>query len=220
MQPYAISDPREIIGLVPIAPIAAGEQVLRNKLRRATETAVGTTLSTMTPEGKRAVIVTVDPATANFVHPGDKVDLLWSFRVATGPPAHAGQKSPEEPVLLTLFQGVPVLAVNANIGRPVAAGQAQPAQGAAPAGVPQTVTLALSPNEAALVLFAQEQGRLQVSLRSAKDAGRQEAVPPATIDALMQAVLGPQQPTEPAAPTKTVELYRGLQREVVTVDAE
>src|SRR3990167_7475872 len=72
VQPYAISDPREIIGLVPIAPIAAGEQVLRNKLRRATETAVGTTLSTMTPEGKRAVIVTVDPVTANFVHPGDK----------------------------------------------------------------------------------------------------------------------------------------------------
>ena len=214
IQPYATKEPAQVVGKVARVAIAEKEQVLTNKVRSPDERPRGVNLSDITPEGKRAITIVTDAITGvgGFVRPGDKVDILWTLRVAG--PSKGNVKNPEELVTLTLFQDVLVLGVNNQL------------MGRRPGGAPEegasrdsTVTLALSPNEAALVLFAREQGRGQLSLRTPKDAGQQVAVQPANMDTVMQAVLGPPQHPVETPDTRTVEVYRGLERDLVTVES-
>lgn len=214
LQPYATQNPTQLVGKVTKVPFAEKEQILLNKIRSPDERPKGSNLSDITPEGKRAVTIVVDPTTGvgGFVRPGDKVDMLWTFKLGGAP--DKGGKAQDELVTLTLFQDVLVMAVNAQM-----MGLRPP--GATADTVPSresTVTLALTPNEAALVLFAREQGRLQLALRPPKDAGQQVAVQPANLAALMETVLGPQGPAPAPSDTRTVEVYRGLQRDVMSVE--
>ena len=82
-QPYVARAPRDVLGMVTIAPIAKNEQVLLNKVRRPEDAPAGMTLSSLTPEGKRAVTIGIDAITGvgGFVGPGDKVDILWTFKL-------------------------------------------------------------------------------------------------------------------------------------------
>ena len=115
---------------------------------------------------------------------------------------------------ITLFQDVPVLAIGGEmLGRPAPAeGQPQPAD--------HVVTLALGPQETSLLLFARDHGRIQLSLRRLQDSG-QVPVSPASLETLMQRVLGvaPQAPAPPPpnVPTREVEVYKGLKRDVVVL---
>ncbi len=208
-QPYAARSPQDVLGMVTIAPIAKGEQILANKLRRIEDAPTGNTLSSITPEGKRAITIVVDPLTGvgGFVRPGDHVDVLWTASL----PAPGQQGGEGQPVTLTIFQEVPVLAVDASM-----VGRAAPA---AEGAQQQMVTLALTPQEAALILFTREHGRIQLSLRPHDEAG-QVAVPPADLQAVIQKVLGvaPQQNAEqPHQKTHEVEIYKGLKRDVVVL---
>ncbi len=204
VQPYAARTPRDVLGLVTIAPLAQGEQILMNKLRRADEVARDATLAGMTPKGTRAVTIGVDAITGvgGFVRPGDDVDVLWTLKLP-GTTPQDGQV-----VMLTLFQNVPVLAVGGQmVGRPAAAaGQAAPRD--------YTVTLALTPQETAFLLFAREQGRIQLSLRPKQEETGQAAVPPTNINTLLEAKLGIK-PAAPPKPARRVEVYKGLKRDVV-----
>ncbi len=217
LQPYSTRDPNLLIGKVTRSPIAEKEQVLVNKVRSPEERPKGSLLSDITPEGKRAVTIGVNALTGvgGFVRPGDKVDILWNVKLASGPAP--GGKGSGEPATLTLFQDVTILAVNSQVmGRAPVPGQA--------AETPREalITVALSPNEASLLLFAREQGSIQLSLRPTRDAGQQVAAQPANIDALMQLVFGDQAaaPAPEVPASRTVELYRGLERNVVTVEAK
>lgn len=211
VQPYSVKTPQELMGKITVAPIAAHEQVLTNKLRKADATPAGATLSTVTPKGTRAVTIAVDIITGvgGFVRPGDKVDILWTV------------KEGDQVATFTLFQEVPVLAVGAEMtGRPAPAGKAegQTAQMASQQGY--TVTLALAPQEASALLFAREQGKVQLSLRPKLEAG-QFPIPPANISTLLEAQLGtPAQPVAPPAVTRQVEVYKGLKRNVVALSEE
>jgi pilus assembly protein CpaB len=209
-QPYAARHPKDVMGQVTLAPIAEGEQILLNKLRRADQLPQEATLSGRIEEGRRAVTTTVDILTGvgGFVRPGDTVDVLWTLKIP-----QEGQV-----VTFTLFQDVPVLAVSLERGstdpKQKGEGSAQGGQGGQ-----YPVTLALTPQETALLLFAREQGLLQLSLRSRQDRGEQVAVAPANMQTLMQAVLGPaaaapQEPQSPQGP-RTVEVFKGLTRSVV-----
>lgn len=214
IQPYAARSPNEVVGLVTIAAIAEGEQLLTNKLRRpgaAPMASADATLSTLTPKGKRAVTIAVDSITGvgGFVRPGDKVDILWTLKLPG-----------DQAATLTLFQEVPVLAVGGEIaGRPARRGE----EGAPAAGslsVQATVTLAMSPQDTSALLFAREQGRIQLSLRPKLETG-QVLVPPANIQTLLAAQLGIE-PTEPPPPqmTRQVEIYKGLKRDVMVLAEE
>ena len=211
-QPYAVRTPEELVGKVTLAPIAAGEQVLLNKLRRPEEAPIGSALSTLMPKGKRAVTITVDTITGvgGFVRPGDMVDVLWTVRMP-----QAGQEEGQV-VTLTLFQDVPALA----IGHEVAGGSSGPKSSKERAEEPSAflVTLALTPQEAALLLYVREQGRIQLSLRPRGDKGQQVNVPPAGMSTLMQSVLGKDAVAPPPKPTRNVEVYKGLERSVVSVN--
>ena len=207
VQPYAVSSPRDVLGKVTIAPIAEGEQILLTKVRRPEDVPVDATLSGLTPKGKRAVTIGVDAITGvgGFVRPGDTVDILWSFKLP-----QPGQ-SEGQVVTLTLFQDVPVLAVGRDIvGRATKTAETSP---------DYTVTLALTPQETSVVLFAREQGRIQLSLRSRLEGDERVAIAPTSITTILESQLGIKAPAgQAAAPAvKTVEIYRGMKRDVVTL---
>jgi len=213
IQPYAARSPNDVVGLVAGAPIAEGEQLLTNKLRRpdaAPLTPADATLSMVTPKGARAVTIAVDSITGvgGFVRPGDKVDILWTLKLPG-----------DQAATLTLFQEVPVLAVGGEIaGRPRRGGE----EGAPAAGslsVQATVTLAMSPQDTSALLFAREQGKIQLSLRPKLESG-QVLVPPANIQTLLEATLGIQAAGPPPQVTRQVEIYKGLKRDVLVLAEE
>jgi len=204
-QPYAVGSPAELLGKVALAPIAEGEQVLLNKVRSADAVPATATLSSLTPKGKRAVTIGVDAITGvgGFVRPGDAVDVLWTIQI---PAATPGQSEQGQLVTVTLFQEVPVLAV----GREIVGRSTQTSE----ASNQYTVTLALTPQETSFLLFAREQGRIQLSLRSNEEKGP-VAVVPANITALMQAMFGDVAAAPEPKPRREVEVYKGLERDVV-----
>ncbi|MBI4354714.1 MAG: Flp pilus assembly protein CpaB [Candidatus Omnitrophica bacterium] len=215
VQPYAARAPEEIIGLVTQAPIAEGEQILRNKLRRPDEAPLGSRLSTVTPKGKRAVTIAVDTLTGvgKFVRPGDLVDVLWTLQLP-------GPGEGMQPVTLTLFQDVPVLAVGGEtlVGggqAPAAGGEGASEAGAGAVSGQFTVTMALDPQETSFLLFAREQGGIQLSLRPRSETGTRVSVVPANIGTLLEQQLGISAQGPP--PPRQVEVYKGLEKGVVEV---
>ena len=203
VQPFASGRSADLVGQATIAPIAEGEQVLRNKVRPANELPLSATLSGLTPEGKRAITIGTDALTGvgGFVRPGDNVDILWTVKL---PETQGG-----ESVTMMLFQNVSILAVgNQMVGR---------ATGGPESSQNYTVTVALTPQEASLLLYARTQGAIQLSLRPRSDKGQPVAVPPANSRAVMEAVLGKAAVGEGPKPPRTVEVFRGLDRSVVPV---
>ena len=116
-----------------------------------------TPLAVKTPAGKRAVTVVIDklPAVNGMVYPGDRVDIIATLSVPSGP-----RKT--EKVTVTLFQNVLVLAVGryTDVEPGIEQQQQSPSL---------PITFAFDPQEASLLLFAQKQGTLQLVLRSVSD---------------------------------------------------
>ena len=227
VQPYAVRAPHEVMGKVVLAPIAEGEQIMTTKVRRPEEVPTGTTLSGVMPKGKRAVTIAVDTLTGvgGFVRPGDLIDVLWTLKL----PPEKGQGEGQA-VTLTLFQDVPVLAIGGEMtGRPTGPGgsaaKRRGAEGQQGTEAAQyLVTMGLTPQETSFLLFAREQGRIQLSLRPRLEDG-QVAVAPANINNVMTSVLGtPAAPPPEAKEVKTgprqVEIYKSLKREVVALGQE
>lgn len=208
VQPYATNRPTDILGLVALVPIVAGEQVLRNKLSQAGAVQAGLTLSELTPKGKRAVTIGTDVLTGvgGLIHPGDRVDILWTFDRLT-----AGKAEPE-PVTVTLFQNVPVLAV----GDQLVGSKPTEANGTGGAG-DHTLTLALDPQETSVLLYARRQGVIQLSLRPQEDRDTVATVGPTDMTVVVKSVLGQQVGGHPPS-QRMVEVIRGLQQSVVPVE--
>lgn len=200
LQPYAVQDLMEALGKEPLGPLRQGQQLLQNQL--AVPGAVGGTLAMKIPPEKRAISMDVNFLTmvSGFVRPGDHIDILWTYRGG------------EQPVTLTLFQNVEVLAVGTQMRAVVAEGE-EPREA-------NTVTLALTPQESELLLFAGTQGSFQLSLRPRSDSLQQVALPPVTMEAFLQHVFPQAQPAAPPAPSMTmkqVEIIRGKTREMVAL---
>lgn len=207
IQPRALDDPEAAIGKIALVPMYQGEQLLSSKLAAPENANI---LSQKTPPGRRAVTIGIDEISGvgGFIHPGDFVDILGIFNLPTA-------DGKQVPVTVTLLQRVAVLAAGARFSEFQSTG----------AGSADTVTLALTPQETELVLFAREQGKLQLSLRPKVDSEVIADLKPMSVDALVGAILGPQMaqapppppPTETAPAPRQVEIYRGLQREVVAL---
>lgn len=208
VQPYATSRLNDVVGLMTTAPIAKGEQVLRNKLRRQDQLAAGMTLSGVTPEGMRAVTITTDPVTGvgGFVRPGDTVDVLWTFAMSEVGGGREGER-----MTVTLFQDVTILTVgNQMVGE--MGGQQEGA------GNAFAMTLALTPKQTSLLSLARDRGRIHLSLRSRADSGQRMVVAPENMGTLMEAALGKGAPKSSARVQRTVEVFKGLERSVVAVN--
>ena len=112
-----------------------------------------------TPFGKRALTITIDPLSAvgGLINAGDFIDILAHLDIPKG----AGAKSETEKITTVLFQNIQVLAVDTNFEPVSTPPQYQTQQKAGKL----YLTLAVTPEEAGLLTFAQARGKLQLSLR-------------------------------------------------------
>lgn len=149
------------------------------------------TFSLVIPPGKRALTLQIDSllASGGLITAGDFVDILAYLSVPEG------EESPgaAHEVITVLFQNLQVLAVGTNF-KPAGTPEVYGAQQARALNV----TLAVTPEEAGLLSFAQTKGRFQFSLRPPSDRGR-EVIQTASWNELAEYVLD-QQGTELRTP--------------------
>jgi pilus assembly protein CpaB len=201
-----LKDGRRVV----LSPLEPNEPVLRTKITGPGQRA---SLSSLLPDGKRAVAVRVDDVrgVAGFILPGDFVDVIL-----IGEDAAARRENYSE----ILLQNLKVLAVDQLASER----HEQPT-------VPKAVTLEVTPEQAQRLMLATNIGRLSLALRRNSDtnvaasrrvteedlAGRREVVaapPPAPAPTPAPVAEAP-----PPAPkrTTTVVIVRNMKPEEYTV---
>ncbi len=220
VQPQAATSLDRVAGMVAVVPVSKGEQITLNKLMSVKEAVGGGTLAMSTPIGKRAVTISVDSISAvgGMIRPGDYVDVVAMVTVPVTTPEG---KQASQAAVVPLFQNTLILAVGQETAALPQAGEGRAKKEEKRGG--DSITLALSPQEANLLAFVQEQGKIRLSLRSPSDA-KIEPVQPASWDSLFQ-YLVPREAGEPKAKQETkpaepepgtyVEIYRGLNKEKI-----
>jgi pilus assembly protein CpaB len=116
-------------------------------------------LTSIIPRDLRAISIAVD-ATASvtgLIQPNDHIDIIGTFRF----PEMKGDAS-KDTLTLTILQNVVVLATGTDFGKQAAPQTVQKKNYS-------NVTLALSPKEAEMIIFATQKGRLALSLRNYED---------------------------------------------------
>jgi pilus assembly protein CpaB len=207
-----------LIGRPLIYPVFKGEPILTSKL--ALEGS-GAGLSAVIDEGMRAVSIRVDEvvAVAGFVVAGTHVDIML-----TGNPGSGGEQLTQ-----TILEDVQVLAAGQSI-QPDAEGKPQRVN---------VVTFLCTPDDAAKVILAASEGRIQLVLRNAveKDGedelakkdlpkvGRRElyagGAPPPPRPAAARRPAPPPAPVAPPEPEPvSIMMIRGSQVSNVELEAE
>lgn len=215
LQPRAATSIDRVVDKIAIAPISKGEQILLNKI---TVSGKEMSLSMKVPAGKRAITIPVDDISSvgGMIKPGDHVDVVGMVPI---PVVNPEGKRVNQMTTMPLFQDVLVLAVGQEFSSFASLERVKKEEKPASS----VITFALSPQEANLIVFVQEQGRIRLLLRSPGDTQQQPASP-ASWDTLFKTVM-PQAFQEPIAqkeipvvPQKKVEIYRGLQKEIKTIE--
>src|SRR3989339_829040 len=184
-----------------------------------------TTLAAKTPIGKRAMTIAVDNISSllGMIKPGDYVDVIGVIPL----PVEVEGKQAAEPATVSLFQNVLILSVGTELG--AASEKESPSRRKASEFTPKEsaaplITLSLSPEEANILAFVKEQGKIQLILRSPGDAQTRPVQP--TSWATVLKYLFPQidlEAREKEAGKKEeakkeipqVEIIRGFKKEVV-----
>ncbi len=197
--------PNKVIGRGVVLPISKGEFILTNKI--AGENA-GAGLPALIPPGMRAVSVRVNDTSsvAGFVLPGTRVDVLL-----TGTPEGGNEQQTS-----TVLENVAVLANGSRLERNSS-------------GEPQAtpvITLLVSPDDAAKLTLASNQGHIQLALRNPTDTKREElasvhsrslygaAIIPTAPAPTRTKTKHLAAPVPPPVPTiYTVEVYKGDKKE-------
>lgn len=220
VQPQAVTSLDRIFGMAVVNPFVKGEQITLGRLTRPQTSG---SLAMATPIGKRAVTISVDSLStlAGMIRPGDKVDMIVMLPVPMQTP---DGKTATQLISVPLFQDVLVLAIGQQIGAPAVATTETGRYGGGGGekrgddSGSALVTLALNPQEVNIVTFIQEQGKIRLVLRSPADPAIQQN-PPVSWDTLFQYIMpqqaAPVQKTE--EPQPTIEIYRGLNKEKLTV---
>jgi len=215
-QSDAASSLDRVAGMVTAVPIPKGDQITLNKLTSPKQMGAGA-LAEVTPVGKRAITISVDnmASLAGMLKPGDYVDVVASVPV---PVQTAEGKQASQVAVMPLFQNVLVLAVGQDTGSVSAGGSRYKKE--EKKEMSPLITLALNPQEANLMAFVQEQGKVSLTLRSPADSQIQP-VQPASWEALFQYIM-PQQfaqdRNKKEVPVDTgpyVEIYRGLNKDKI-----
>jgi len=201
--------------MVTVAPISKGEQVSLSKLIKERKSDSGG-LAGATPSGKRAITIVADSLSSlsGMIKPGDYVDVLAIIQI---PITGQDGKAIVQTVVVPLFQNILVLAIGQNTGgvKVTSSGRYAEASSssAGGSGGNTLITLALGPQEASLVAFVQEQGKIRLVMRSPVDA-KIEPITTATWESFFQYVMPPKQNVEPVVDTNEyIEVIRGLSKE-------
>lgn len=177
------SDMNRVIGVQVSGAVRANQALLWTDL--ATTSNGRRELSLLVRSGMRAVTVRAD-ATSSFsglIRAGDRVDVFGTM---------SRTNTEADRVTLPLLQNVLVLAAGRDLGGEVAAAQpggnnTQPTGtgGASRADV-SMVTLSVTLEEAALLVFAQDRGRISLVMRNPDDINVVEGLPETTMSNLIQ----------------------------------
>ena len=110
--------------------------------------------------GERAISISVDSTSSvtSLIRPGNSVDIIGTFRF----PDTKGDRSMDM-ITMTILQNVRILATGKELDAPRRGGKKRKLRGYS------TVTLALSPKEVEMIIFASQKGRLVLSLRSYRE---------------------------------------------------
>lgn len=227
IQPQAVSNADRVIGMVSLAPISKGEQITLSKLVSSKQ-ATASSLAMATPVGKRAVSVSVDNISSlmGMIRPGDYVDVIGLIPVPVQMP---DGKQATQVTVMPLFQNILILAVGRDLGALASDARYRKEGDTATSTQGSLITLALTPQEANLIAFVQEQSKIRLVLRSPADS-RIEPIQPASWDTLFQYLMPklPQGQKEQEISleeaqamsqekTREIEIYRGLKKEVIAV---
>ena len=158
-----------------VAPLSKGLPIVDSQL---TSKHSGGSLAAMIPDGMRAFTIQTTHVAAGvggFVQPGDKVDVLLTS-TPTGPDDWTGGG-----VTTTLLQNIQVLAVAQRMEPPDdSRGDKDSKAAKVDPNDPKSVTLLVSPDQAAKLDLGMNRGILHLALRNPKD-GREAPTLPATM---------------------------------------
>ncbi len=201
IEPLAISDPEQAVGLVSLAPIKKGEQVLQSKVIAPGPV---TGLSLQVSPSKRAISIPVNEtnAVAKLLNPGDRIDIITALDVGKGVNQRREVK--------TLMQDVVILATGARVvnelpimherlGREDFIKTLRGDLGF------NTITIEASPEESQdlIYLLSTSPGSIFITLRHPSDHTKKR-MPESTIESLLgkvsQDLLNTRQPAAAAPP--------------------
>jgi len=144
----AAVDIKEVSGKLSKSPIYKDEQILRSKVSGPGDPPEE--LAFVVPAGQRAVTVAVNEVSgiAGMIRPGDRIDVLVTFEE-------------EEKMTSLILQKIKVLATDRSMSATVGQRGQE--------GIYQTVTLAVTPQQAQPLVLATEHGNMRLMLRSHAD---------------------------------------------------
>ncbi len=157
-----LSDIRQVDDRITLRELDAGDPV---PLSAVVKRSISRALAYGIPENYRALTVAVDDVSgvANFIRPGDYIDLIGLFTDSSG----------ELSVAITVLQDTLVLAVNSATGVQVDGKEAEEKTDEAAksrrAEQDRMVTLAVTPHEAQLLALSDFRGELRMALRRTGD---------------------------------------------------
>lgn len=124
-------------------------------------------LAGRTPPGKRALTVLIDSlgAVGGLVNPGDYVDVIAHLSIPKTLGEGEEEKTKKETMTAMIFQKLLVLAINTNLDEPGAYDDQQKEK-------TLKITVAVTPEEAGLLAFADKNGSLELSLRPQNESGK------------------------------------------------
>jgi pilus assembly protein CpaB len=190
----------QVNGKITSLPIAAGEQVLNTKFFARKE---DSGLAFRIPPGKRAVSVNVSEVvtTGGLIVPGDFVDVLALFDGGSVSGSSSRSANAEQASASTVLENIEVLAVAQTyqtIGDepqgPASALQRASSQSKSNEPAKQeavarpgarTATLAVSPDEAQVLILAEQRGTIRLALRGVEDHAV-VGVSPTRIEAILR----------------------------------
>lgn len=201
IEPQAISDPEQAVGLVALAPIKKDEQILQSKMIKPGPM---TGLALQVSPSKRALALPINEVNgvSKLLKPGDRIDIVAAVDVGKGVAQHREVK--------TLMQDVTILATGLRVVNELPIlyekiqGQGEVARNISGDTGFNTITVEASPEESQdlIYLLSTSPGALFVTLRHPSDHGKKR-FPESTIDTLLgkvsQEMLMLQQPRAPAA---------------------
>ncbi len=181
------------IGKFTEVDILQGQHINRNMIRPIGGARY---LSQAVPQGFRAITISVDKVASieGLLKPNDSVDIVSTFNI---PDPMTGES---DVVVVTVFQGVKILATNRNLSQYVV-----------PPGV-NTVTLALKPEDVKVLTYILEWSRIRLVLRPPLDTSVEYGYSAVTWESLMKK-LGMWQPQTDVPVTETIEVYRATSKE-------
>jgi len=164
VHPDSLQDKESVVGKIAVSDIAAGEEILKQKLLSPSDKT--RRLAYSVPENKRAVSIPIDSISgvSGFIEPGDRVDIVGTVDIPVQD--YQGNEKPASFSILVL-QDIEVLAVGIN----------PDANGRESSSGDKTLTLAVSTEEAQPLVLASERGRLRLLLRSPIDDSKADLEP-------------------------------------------